>query len=120
MSSISTKLLTSTTLVALFLASPPTSAQSYEIVLRVNERIATTYDYQKRREPRIFAVIRASEMSQEAQQEYLANLGVTTMSDLFQELLLLSRADQLGHSCRRERDSRLDRGSEEELRHRNQ
>jgi parvulin-like peptidyl-prolyl isomerase len=35
-------------------------------------------------------------MPQQAQQEYLANLGVTTMSDLFQEMLLLSRADQLG------------------------
>jgi len=70
-------------------------AQSYEIVLRVNETIATTYDYQRRRAENL-RVIRAAELSQEAQQEYLANLGVSTMNDLFQEMLLLSRADQLG------------------------
>ncbi len=95
MSSISIRLLTSTLLGIFFLSTSYLGGQSYEIVLRVNERIATTYDYQRRRAENL-RVIRSSELSQEVQQEYLANLGVATMSDLFQEMLLLSRADQLG------------------------
>ena len=95
MNRISIKALSSLLIATLFPVSAPIGAQNYEIVLRVNERIATTYDYQRRRSENL-RVIRASQLSQEAQQEYLANLGVTTMSDLFQELLLLSRADQLG------------------------
>lgn len=89
------KLRASLAVAALLVAPPRLSAQSYEIVLRVNERIATSYDYQRRRAENL-RVIRASDISEEAQQEYLANLGVSTMNDLFQELLLLSRADQLG------------------------
>ncbi len=95
MRSRSTRFLTSTVLVLVLSSTPRLEAQSYEIVLRVNERIATTYDYQRRRSENL-RVIRSSELPEQAQQEYLANLGVTTMNDLFQEMLLLSRADQLG------------------------
>ncbi len=66
------------------------------IVLRVNERIATTYDYQRRRAERIAALRRATNLTTEQRQEALANVGERVMSELFEELLVLSRADQLG------------------------
>jgi len=66
------------------------------VVLRVNDRIATTYDYQVRRAGSVKAVRDAPNLTEEQRQEYLSRVGEETMSTLFEELLLLSRADQLG------------------------
>ncbi|MGB5816459.1 MAG: SurA N-terminal domain-containing protein, partial [Thermoanaerobaculia bacterium] len=66
------------------------------VVLRVNDRIATTYDYQVRRAASIKALREAPNLTEEQRQEYLSRVGEETMSTLFEELLLLSRADQLG------------------------
>jgi len=65
------------------------------IVLRVNDRIATTYDFQVRRAASVRALRNAPNLTEEQKQEYLSRVGEETMSTLFEELLLLSRGDQL-------------------------
>jgi parvulin-like peptidyl-prolyl isomerase len=70
-------------------------AQVNEIVLRVNDRIATTYDYESERMERFQAIQQADSLTEERKQELLAGLGETVMKDVFEQLLLLSRADQL-------------------------
>ncbi len=64
------------------------------IVLRVNDRIATLYDYEQLKRERIMSIER-SEIPPERRQELLASLGEATMRELYEELLVLSRADQL-------------------------
>ncbi len=70
-------------------------AEVNEIVLRVNERIATTYDYNSERMERFEAIQQADSLTEERKQELLAVLGETVMEDIFEQLLMLSRADQL-------------------------
>jgi peptidyl-prolyl cis-trans isomerase SurA len=70
-------------------------SQGFEIVLRVNERIATSLDYARRRAERIQAIQGSEALSDERKQRALAEVGVATMNELFEELLMLSRADQL-------------------------
>jgi len=70
-------------------------AQVNEIVLRVNDRIATTYDYESERMERFEAIQQADSLTEERKQELLAALGETVMKDIFEQLLMLSRADQL-------------------------
>jgi len=70
-------------------------AQVNEIVLRVNDRIATTYDYESERMERFEAIQQADSLTEERKQELLAGLGETVMKDIFEQLLMLSRADQL-------------------------
>lgn len=79
------------------LVSGPSTAQNSEnyIVLRVNNRIATLVDYQLRRDDRLRALA-ASDTPPEQREVILERLGESVMGDLVEELLLLSRADQLG------------------------
>ena len=71
----------------------PAGGDVNHIVMRVNERIATLYDYERRK----------AELSREARaqpdsarsQQLLADLPGEVLSTLFQEMLLLSRAQQL-------------------------
>lgn len=65
------------------------------IVLRVNDQIATLYDFQERREDMTREVLRRQQDPEERQQ-LLAQLEEVVFADLFQELLLESRAQQLG------------------------
>ena len=85
-------------LVSIFLlaGSVPVQAEVNRIVLRVNDRIATSYDYQIRRAERVAALQRAANLTPAQRQERLAKIGESVMSELFDELLVLSRADQLG------------------------
>jgi foldase protein PrsA len=83
-------------LTTLALTSSLLLAEVTEIVLRVNERIATTYDYAKRRQERVRAISQAEDLSAERRQELIARVGEVIMADLLENLLLLSRADQLG------------------------
>jgi peptidyl-prolyl cis-trans isomerase SurA len=95
---------------ALLLLPLPLAAQGeFEIVLRVNERIATTWDYQMRRNEKIQMIQAAESLPADRRQRMLANVGVSTMDDMFEELLMLSRADQLGL---RVTEADLDRGVE--------
>jgi parvulin-like peptidyl-prolyl isomerase len=64
------------------------------IVLRVNDQIATLYDYQRRRADAEREVMRRVQDPAERRQE-LDQVGENVFRDLFQELLITSRADQL-------------------------
>jgi parvulin-like peptidyl-prolyl isomerase len=79
---------------AILVAAVPATGEVNRIVLRVNDRIATLQDYEKLKNERVRALARPG-ISEEERQRQLANVGVDTMRNLFQEMLLLSRADQL-------------------------
>ena len=53
------------------------SGQVNEIVLRVNDRIATTYDYNSERAERYQAIQQAESLSEERKQELLATLALS-------------------------------------------
>jgi parvulin-like peptidyl-prolyl isomerase len=65
------------------------------VVLRVNDRIATLRDYQQRREEMTRDILRR-EQDPEERQRLLSQAGEVVFADLYRELLLDSRADQLG------------------------
>ena len=65
------------------------------VVLRINDQIATLYDYQQHREELVRDVLHR-EQDPEERRRLLAAAGETAYADLFRELLLESRADQLG------------------------
>lgn len=64
------------------------------VVLRVNDRIATLHQYEQRKADAM-AQIQRQASSPEELQRMLAQLGPTVFRDLLDELLVLSRADQL-------------------------
>ena len=66
-----------------------------KVVLRVNDRIATLYDYQLRVADAERELLR-SELSLAERRQLAAVLPERIYADLYQESLLLSRADQLG------------------------
>jgi parvulin-like peptidyl-prolyl isomerase len=76
-------------------SGPGHAVEVNRVVLRVNDRIATLYDYEERRDERL-AVLARAPLSEAEKQQRLAGLGEAVMRELFDELLLLSRADQLG------------------------
>ena len=64
------------------------------VVLRVNDQIATLYDYQQHREELVRDILHREQDSGE-RQRLLGQAGELAYADLFRELLLQSRADQL-------------------------
>ncbi len=74
----------------------PLAAATDQIVLRVNERIVTSRDYERRLAARVDTIRRSDRLSAEQRQELIASAGEMTLTELFEELLVLSRADQLG------------------------
>ncbi len=78
----------------LWLAAAPAAATVNRIVLRVNDRIATLHDYERRKAEKVVALQR-SNLPQSEVQERLARVGELTMKELYEELLVLARADQL-------------------------
>lgn len=82
---------------AVLLAAAPAPAQEMvnRVVIRVNDRIATLYDYQQRVAERIDAISR-SERPLAERREAIALTPEQVYSEMLQELLLLSRADQAG------------------------
>lgn len=87
----------SSLLVALLATSLPVAAGEIvnQVILRVNERITTLYDYLERRAGVRDELLRNPKLSQEDRERMLADLPQRVMRDIFQELLLQSRADQL-------------------------
>ncbi len=87
------------TLVSLILVltlSPALHAEVLNrIVLRVNDRIATLRDYQQRRQEMVQEVMRREQDPQE-RQRLLGQAAEVVFANMFHELLLDSRADQLG------------------------
>jgi parvulin-like peptidyl-prolyl isomerase len=65
------------------------------IVARVNDRMATLSDFERQLDDRKQQLIADQSMTDAQKQEALASIGRTTFADLYEELLLLSRADQL-------------------------
>jgi len=65
------------------------------IVLRVNDEIVTLREYEQRREARISAISQAEELGIDERRELVAASGRSTLREVFDELLLLSRARQL-------------------------
>lgn len=92
----SSGLLAAALLTSLLSLPAPAEAEVNRVVLRVNEEIATTHDYERRRNERVEALKRAEGMSAEERQRILADIGTSVMSNLLEELLILSRAEQLG------------------------
>jgi len=64
------------------------------IVLRVNDRIATLQDYESRRSQLVGELLQQGLPPEERNQQ-IEQLGERVFSDIYEELLLLSRADQL-------------------------
>lgn len=69
---------------------------SNQILFRVNDHIATSYDYQRAVADRKRAINSQPGLTAERREELLENVEERVMSDLFEELLVRSRADQLG------------------------
>jgi parvulin-like peptidyl-prolyl isomerase len=83
-------------LVALLPAAAP--AQTYlvnRIVLRVNDRIATLADFQRALSERRSAILGADDLDDARRRELLSSAGRRVMSEMYEEMLLLSRAEQL-------------------------
>ena len=76
-------------------AMPPIEAEVVNrIVLRVNDEIVTLLDYQGRLAQRLNA-IRDADLDAEARRNLEGEAGKSVLRDMLDELLLLSRADQL-------------------------
>jgi peptidyl-prolyl cis-trans isomerase SurA len=89
------KLVSLTLLLALSLAPAMAGAEVLNrIILRVNDQILTLYDYQSHREEVVRDLLRR-EQDGEERRRLLAQAGEVAYADLFRELLLQSRADQL-------------------------
>ncbi len=84
----------------LAMAAFPVAGQSSpglgnRVVLRVNDRIATLYDYQRAVNEEVGSIRNALGLTEPERQERIADAGRFVMKTLFEELLLMSRADQL-------------------------
>lgn len=84
----------------LAMAALPVAGQSSpgsenRVVLRVNDRIATLYDYQRAVNGQIDQIRVAVGLTDRERQELVTDAGRLVMKTLFEELLLMSRADQL-------------------------
>lgn len=78
------------------LAAPAARADVVnEVVLRINERVLTLYDYLQARAEARAEVLRAPQLTPEEQERLLADVPRRVMRTIFQEMLLESRADQL-------------------------
>ena len=66
------------------------------IVVRVNDRIATMIDFQRQLADRRQAILAEQGLPDTRRQQLLSEAGRDVLTDIYQELLLLSRADQLG------------------------
>jgi len=93
----------------LLLALAPAALPAEEldrIVLRVNDQIATLSDYRDRRLGRIDIASHAEGLSEAERKQAIEDSGRQAMSELFEELLLVSRAQQLRITSSREQVDR--------------
>src|SRR5690606_35627731 len=65
------------------------------IVLRVNDRIATLQEYESRRDDRLQMIAAAQGIDEAERRRLVEEVGKATMKEIFDELLILSRAQQL-------------------------
>jgi len=86
-----------TAILALAAIAPPRPAGAEvlnRVVLRVNDQIATLYDYQRRRAETMRQIVQGIQDPAE-RRTALDQVSENVFRDMFQELLLSSRADQL-------------------------
>lgn len=77
-------------------AVPPAQGEVLNrIILRVNDRIATLQDYEMRRAQLLAELLQQQELSPQERDRRMEQLGERVYRDLHEELLLLSRADQM-------------------------
>ena len=67
-----------------------------KVVLRVNDQIATLYDYEQRRSGMAQEILRQQDLSDEERRQLMSQVGELAFKDMFEELLIESRAEQLG------------------------
>lgn len=72
------------------------AARTNQILLRVNDRIATTWDYEQRLSAAREGIRQAPSLDRAEKEERLSEVPRQVMRSMWDELLLLSRADQLG------------------------
>jgi parvulin-like peptidyl-prolyl isomerase len=92
--------LASLSLILAFAVAPALTPESRaevlnRVVLRINDQIATLYDYQQHREELVRDILHREQDGGE-RQRLLGQAPEIAYADLFRELLLQSRADQLG------------------------
>jgi parvulin-like peptidyl-prolyl isomerase len=66
-----------------------------EMILRVNDRVTTLFDYLERRASAREEILRSDRLSPEERERLLAELPKRVMQQVFRDLLLESRADQM-------------------------
>ncbi len=88
-------LVTLLAMAALPVAGQSSPGSENRVVLRVNDRIATLYDYQRAVNEQMNQIRGAVGLADRERQELVADAGRLVMKMLFEELLIMSRADQL-------------------------
>ncbi len=82
-------------LVGLVLALPAGAEELNRVVLRVNDRIATLDEYKARRNARVEMLSEAKDIPADERRQLVFDSGRAAMKEIFDELLVLSRAQQL-------------------------
>lgn len=90
------RLLTLPVLVLLLLPAALRAELVNKVVLRVNDQIATLYDYEQRRAGMAQEILRQQDLSDDDRRQLMSQVGELAFKDMFEELLLESRAEQLG------------------------
>lgn len=94
---MTTKRLLALPLLALLLLPAALRAELVnKVVLRVNDQIATLYDYEQRRSGMAQEILRQQDLSDEERRQLMSQVGELAFKDMFEELLIESRAEQLG------------------------
>lgn len=104
--------LVAASLVVLLAAAGPVAAEAEDlnrVVLRVNDEIATLYEFERRKSAELTRILGNPGLSSNDRQAALDAVGKEVMQGMFSELLLLSFADQKGV---RIRDAEVDEALE--------
>lgn len=83
-------------LVAGPLAASDEPVEVNRVLLRINDRIATLHDFQQRVEARASAIRRNPELTDDQKAAALEEVQLAVLRAIWEELLIASRADQLG------------------------
>jgi len=78
-----------------FLTAGLAAGDGNRVLIRVNDRIGTLFDYELRRNDRLRALQNA-DIPPVRRAELIAKAGTEALNDMLEELLVLSRADQIG------------------------
>jgi len=89
------RVLAASVLVLLPAVAPLAAEEIDRVILRVNDQIATLSEYRDRRDARLAAIEEAGSLSVDDQRRLVEEAGRATLREIFEELLILSRAQQL-------------------------